>query len=165
MRVRPRLFAVVSFVAVGLLALVVAGVLDWLVGVLFLTMEFLGEVLRSVFRRRRGRRRPPTRVRHTPVVPLNAVERPRAYVRRGGRPRRRITRRRADTPAAATPAKSSLQVLTPERGGDTAELIDLALEECRRRHAEMILLVLPTPAVTPAGPPAAIDAPGSPGRP
>ena len=68
MRVPPRLVAVLGFVAVGMLALVVAGLLDWIVGVLFLTMEFLGEVLRNVFRHRRGRRHLPARSRPASVA-------------------------------------------------------------------------------------------------
>lgn len=149
MRFHPRIFAVAAFVAVGLLALVVAGVLDWLVGVLFLSMEFLGEVLRRVFRRRRERRRPTARLRHVHGLPAHSATRPRAYARRGGHPRLRLTRRRAAAPAAASPARPALQVLMPEPGAETTDLLDLAVEECRRRHAEMILVVMPAPAVDP----------------
>src|SRR5271167_597183 len=98
MRVHPRLVAVVSFVVVGILALVVAGMLDWIVGVLFLSMEFLGEFVRSVFRRRKDRRHPPTKTRHTSIVPRHAVDNHRGNPRRRGRPRRKRERQREGDP-------------------------------------------------------------------
>ncbi len=151
MRVPPRFVVVVLFVTVGMLALVVAGLLDWIVGVLFLSMEFLGEVLRSVFRRRRARRHPPTRPRRASVVHPDPVEHHRGAPRRKGRPRRRRSDRPEGEPASAPAPAPALRVLVPVTR-DEPGLLDFALEECRIRRAEMILLFLRPMAVTPMGP-------------
>lgn len=134
-----------------MLALVVAGLLDWIVGVLFLSMEFLGEVLRSVFRRRRARRHPPTRPRRASVVHPDPVEHHRGAPRRKGRPRRRRSDRPEGEPASAPAPAPALRVLVPVTR-DEPGLLDFALEECRIRRAEMILLFLRPMAVTPMGP-------------
>jgi nucleotide-binding universal stress UspA family protein len=142
MRVNPRVFAVVSFVVVGILALVVAGMLDWIVGVLFLSMEFLGEFVRSVFRRRRDRRRLPARPRHPSIVPI----------RRRGHHRRKRAGHHAEGDLAPTSSPDQRLRILVTVGGDEPDLLEFALEECRRRQAEMILLFLRSLAVTPMGP-------------
>ncbi len=147
MRVSPRILAVLLFVAVGLLALVVAGLLDWIVGVLFLSMEFLGELLRNVFRRRKERRRAPGRHRRaSAAAPRNAAN-ARRFARRRGRPRRD---RAADPEPPAVPERRP-KLLVPVTGDDP-DLIGFALEECRGRQAELVLLVLRPIAVIPMGP-------------
>ncbi len=134
-----------------MLALVVAGLLDWIVGVLFLSMEFLGEVLRSVFRRRRDRRHAPGRSRHVPVASLHSARHHRRSTRRVGRPRRRQDGRREEEPAPSTPPEARPKILVPV-SGDEPDLLDFALEECRGRQAEMILLFTRAMAVMPMGP-------------
>jgi nucleotide-binding universal stress UspA family protein len=154
MRVPSRLFAVASFVAVGMLALVVAGMVDWIIGVLFLSMEFLGEFVRGVFRRRRHRRLQPARFRHASTTHRHVVEGHRGSVRRRGRPRRRHAgHRETDHPQAPTsPApEGRLRILVPV-SGDEADLLDFALKECHTRQAELILLFLRAMAVMPMGP-------------
>jgi nucleotide-binding universal stress UspA family protein len=151
MRVPPRLFAVVSFVVVGMLALVVAGMLDWIVGVLFLSMEFLGEFVRSVFRRRRDRRHSPGRSRHSSFGSIHAVESQRGNVRRKARPRRRRASPRDGETTTPSPSDQRLRILVPV-SGDKPDLLEFALEECHRRQAEMIVLFLRPMAVTPMGP-------------
>jgi nucleotide-binding universal stress UspA family protein len=148
MRVPPRVLALASFVILGMVALVVAGLLDWIVGVLFLSMEFLGEVLRNLFRRRRERRHPPSRARRASIVTHRAVDGHRGYARRRGRPRRKHAKHLDGDPAAG---EKRLRILIPV-SGDESDLIDFAVEECRSRHAEMILLFLRPLAVTPMGP-------------
>ena len=148
MRVPPRLLAVLLFVGVGMLALVVAGLLDWIVGVLFLSMEFLGEFVRAVFRRRRARRHPPSRPRHPSVAAAHAVEGHRRTPRRKDRPRRRRAGHPEGEPAPAGPRP---KVLVPV-AGDEPELIAFALEECRLRGAELLVLFLRPMAVMPMGP-------------
>ncbi len=147
MRVSPRILAVLLFVGVGMLALVVAGLLDWIVGVLFLAMEFLGEVLRNVFRRRKDRRRAPSRHRLAPAGPSRDVRVARRFARRRGRPRRK----RAADPAPPTVPEARLKLLVPVTGDDP-DLLGFALEECRTRRAELILLFLRPMAVIPMGP-------------
>jgi len=155
MRVRPRLYAVLLFLAVGMLALVVAGLLDWIVGVLFLSMEFLGEVLRSVFRRQKEKRKhPPTRPLQPPGSRArSSAEDPRRFLRRRGRPRRKKPGHPAAEPALdpAAPPEARMRILVPITG-DGAEVIGFALEECRARQAELILLFLRPIAVIPMGP-------------
>jgi nucleotide-binding universal stress UspA family protein len=151
MRVPSRLFAVALFVVVGMLALCVAGMLDWIVGVLFLTMEFLGEFVRSVFRRRRHRRHQPSRLRHASFIHRQAVDGHRGCVRRRGRPRRRLPGHREDDEKAPASSDQRLKVLVPATG-DEVDLLDFALEECRIRQGEMIVLFLRPMAVMPMGP-------------
>jgi len=153
MRVRPRLLAVLVFLAVGMLALVVAGLLDWIVGVLFLSMEFLGEVLRNVFKREREKRKhPPTRSLRPAAGPLRSVEQTRRFGRRRGRPRRRRPASTEDEPSPPAPhAEPRMRILVPVTGDDP-DLIAYALEECRARQAELILLFLRPIAVIPMGP-------------
>jgi nucleotide-binding universal stress UspA family protein/membrane protein implicated in regulation of membrane protease activity len=151
MRVPSRLIAVALFVVVGMLALVLAGMLDWIVGVLFLTMEFLGQFVRSVFRRRRHRRHQPSRSRHASTIHRQTVEGHRGYVRRRGRPRRRHAEHREDDEKAPASSDERLKILVPVTG-DEADLLDFALEECRTRQAEMIVLFLRPMGVTPMGP-------------
>jgi nucleotide-binding universal stress UspA family protein len=151
MRVPPRVFAVGLFVAVGMIALVVAGMLDWIVGVLFLSMEFLGEFVRSVFRRRKERRNPPSRARHASIVHPRSVDGPRGFVRRRGRPRRRRSGHSEVEPSTTTGPERRLRILVPVSGDET-DLLGFALEECRVRQAEMIVLFLRPMAVMPMGP-------------
>jgi nucleotide-binding universal stress UspA family protein len=151
MRVPSRLIAVVSFVVVGMLALVLAGMLDWIVGVLFLSMEFLGQFVRSVFRRRRHRRHQPSRPRHASPILHPRGENHRGCVRRRGRPRRRHAGHLDDGEKAPTSSDQRLKILVPVTG-DEADLLDFALEECRTRQAEMIVLFLRPMAVMPMGP-------------
>lgn len=146
MRVPPRLLAVLLFLVLGLLALVLAGLLDWIVGVLFLTMEFVGGFIREVFRRR-DRRQPPSRHRHASVSRTHAVRHRRESARFGCRPRRS----RAADLASSTCPEPRLKLLVPV-SGDEPDLLAFALEECRSRQAEMILLFLRPMAVTPMGP-------------
>ncbi len=149
MRVPPRILAVLLFVTVGMLALVVAGLLDWIVGVLFLLMEFLGEVLRSAFRRRKAHRPPPARARPAVAAPLHPAQDRRSYARRGGRPRRKRAGPRDGEPTP--PPIPSFRVLVP-LSGEEPGLLAFALEECRLRQAELLVLFLRPMAVTPMGP-------------
>ena len=142
MRAHPRLIALASFVVVGMVSLMVAGVLDWIVGILFLAMEFLGE----------GRPvRVPDQERSSALAPReSATSAPRIRRRtpasaevveaKGGRTdlgfARAATAPYPGPPSAATsPTCSS----SPSR-------------KCRTRHAELILLFLRPLAVTPMGP-------------
>jgi hypothetical protein len=147
MRLPRRLLAVLIFVVLGLLALVVAGLLDWIVGVLFLAMEFLGGFIREVFRRRRHRRHLPSRDRPVWVAPRQAIRDRPGPARRGGRPRRR----RASGRAPATRAEPGPKLLVPVTADDPA-LLEFALAECVSRRAELIVLFLRPLAVTPMGP-------------
>ena len=140
MRAHPRLIALASFVVVGMVSLIVAGLLDWIVGILFLAMEFLGEVVRSAFRTRRERRHSSTRVRH--VAPR---------IRRRARPRRKSSKRAEIEPAPDSTDVRRLRILVPV-SVDEPDLLAFAIEECRTRHAEMILLFLRPLAVMPMGP-------------
>lgn len=133
MRVPPRILAVVLFVSVGIIALMVAGVLDWIVGVLFLAMEFLGEVLRGVFRRRRERRHPPNRHKHIP---------------RRGRPLRKRSKKAQE---ADEPVKPLIHILVPV-ASDEADLLAYAIEECRTRQGELIVLFHRPFTAIPMGP-------------
>jgi nucleotide-binding universal stress UspA family protein len=151
MRVPPRVFAVALFVVVGMIALVFAGMLDWIVGVLFLTMEFLGEFVRNVFRRQGERRSSPSRSRHASTIHHRAFDGHRGSVRRRGRPRRRQLRHDEVAPSNPDAAGRRMRILVPV-SGDEADLLDFALEECRSRQAEMIVLFLRPLAVTPMGP-------------
>ena len=156
MRVPPRLLALASFVVLGMIALVVAGLLDWIVGVLFLSMEFLGEVLRNLFLCRGDDRRPlATRSRHASTVTHPAVDGPRGMGRRRVRPRRKRARQPDEgRDPAESPAPSPeprLRILVPV-SGDEADLLAFALQECLDRHAELSLLFLRPMAVTPMGP-------------
>jgi nucleotide-binding universal stress UspA family protein len=149
MRVSARLSAVVSFAILGILALVFAGLLDWIVGVLFLLMEFLGQFIRSVFRRPAGTR-PQSSTRHRPASngSRHSIARNWGIVHRKGRPRRR----RAGHPEAEpAPSDPPFRVLVPLSFDDPA-LVDFALEECRIRRAELLLLFLRPLAVMPMGP-------------
>ena len=151
MRVPPRLLAVLLFVVVGMLALVVAGLLDWVVGSLFLAMEFLGEFVRSVFRRRRRHRHPPARSRRAPAASPLDGDHHRGSIRRRSRPRRRRGEHREEDTTPSSPPVPVFKVLVPV-SGDEADLLDFALGECRVRQAELIVLFLRPLAVTPMGP-------------
>jgi nucleotide-binding universal stress UspA family protein len=151
MRVPPRLFAVTLFVAVGMLALIVAGMLDWIVGVLFLTMEFLGETVRNVFKNQKERRHPTSRARHASPIHPRARDGHRGIVRRRSRPRRRPGKHAEIDPSKASTAERRMRILVPVHG-DEADLLEFALEECRSRQAELIVLFLRPIAVTPMGP-------------
>lgn len=144
MRVRPRLLAVLLFLAAGMLALVVAGLLDWVVGVLFLSMEFLGETLRNVFKRKKARKHPPAR--SLPSPGSRSAEHVRKFTRRRFRPRRK-------RPATIEPAppEPRMRILVPVTDDDV-DLIAFALEECQARQAELILLFLRPITVIPMGP-------------
>ena len=151
MRVRPRLIAVLLFLGVGMLALVVAGLVDWIVGVLFLSMEFLGEVLRNIFFRSKKERR-----KHSPTRPLPGTRgRPsedgRKFARRRFRPRRKRPATVEAGPLPEAPAEPRMRILVPVTEDDV-DLIDFALEECRARQAELTLLFLRAIAVIPMGP-------------
>ncbi len=148
MRVPPRLLAVLLFVGVGMIALVVAGLLDWVVGTLFLTMEFLGEFVRSAFRRDPERR---TSAKRSPGRSPRVVEHSRGFLRRKGRIRRKWPEHRGAETPATSPTVPSIKVLVPI-SGDESELLDFALEECRVRQAELIVLFLRPMAVMPMGP-------------
>ena len=153
MRVPPRLLATVLFVAVGLISLMVAGLLDWIVGVLFLTLEFLSEILRNVYRRQKKSRENLTK-RTRPASPSHATSRFRGIGRRKSRPGRRPIRRHDATPAEPVegpPAPPRFRVLVP-LSVDDPDLIDFALEECRIRQAELIVLWLRPMGVIPMGP-------------
>lgn len=149
MRVPARLLALASFVALGIVALVFAGLLDWIVGVLFLAMEFLGECLRNLFWRRRERRHAPARARHASIAHHRAIEAPRGYARRRGRPRRKHEKPVEDDPTTSQDRR--LRILVPV-SVDDSDLLDFAVEDCHARRAEMILLFLRPLAVMPMGP-------------
>ncbi len=152
MRVPPRVLALASFVILGMVSLVVAGLLDWIVGILFLAMEFLGEILRNLFRHRRENRHAASRPRRTSLVTHRAaVDGRRGYGRRRGRPRRRHSSTLDGDAATPSPEDRRLRILIPV-SGDESDLLDFAVEECRSRHAEMILLFLRPLGVTPMGP-------------
>jgi nucleotide-binding universal stress UspA family protein len=141
--------ALASFVALCMLALVVAGLVDWIVGVLFLSMEFLGQAVRGLFRRRKEHRHPPSRSRHASNAHLRAIDGHRGYFRRRGRPRRRHATPHPDGEPA--PEERRMRILVPVTGDDS-DLLDFAVGECLGRRAEMILLFLRPLAVTPMGP-------------
>jgi hypothetical protein len=151
MRVPPRIVAILCFVVVGMLALVVAGLLDWIVGVLFLLMEFLGEVLRNVFRHRRARRHPPSRSRAPSLATMGDVEHRRRSGRRRMHPRRPKAEHREPDPADPADSKPHCRLMLP-LSGDQPGLVAFALEECRVRQAEMLVLFLRPIAIIPMGP-------------
>jgi len=129
-----------------MLALVVAGMVDWIVGVLFLTMEFLGEFVRAVFRRPEDRPLTTTRSRH-PVIGHHRVS-----IRRRTRPRRRHPKKdEADAEKLEVVEPRRMKILVPI-SGDEPDLIDFAIEECRSRQAALIVLFLRPIGVMPMGP-------------
>jgi len=151
MRSSQRLLAVLLFAAVSLLALACSGFLDWVSSSLFLVLEFLAEFLRRVFALRQPPRPHAQPARHRPA-PAPAAHRPRRLAHRKGPPGRKRAAR-ADDPAAQpqTQPTPKVRLLLP-LSADRPELIGFALEECRARKAELVLLFLRPLAVTPMGP-------------
>jgi nucleotide-binding universal stress UspA family protein len=152
MRVSARLTAVVLFAAIGVLALMFAGLLDWIVGVLFLLMEFLGETLRNIFARPKRKEKPePTRHRTGSTTGWASIGQARGFGHRRGRPKRRRPDSRKETVNAPDPDAVPFRVLVPLNSIDEP-LIEFALEECQIRRAELLVLFLRPMAVTPMGP-------------
>jgi nucleotide-binding universal stress UspA family protein len=123
-----------------------AGLVDWIVGVLFLLMEFLGETLRTIFSRPKTKAHSDAPRHRT----LSKVGRGRGLIHRRGRHRRRPEPRN-DGPEPPKEPAISFRVLVP-LSSDDAPLIDFAFEECRVRRAELLLLFLRPMAVVPMGP-------------
>jgi nucleotide-binding universal stress UspA family protein len=152
MRVSARLSAVVMFAAIGVLALMFAGLLDWIVGVLFLLMEFLGETLRNIFARPKSQEKlDATRHRSPSSTGRSLMGRGRGVGYRRGRSRRRRPEPRKDGPGASKADAVPFRVLVP-LSADDESLIDFVIEECLVRRAELLLLFLRPMAVMPMGP-------------
>ncbi len=144
MRASQRLLALLLFAAVSLLALFCSGLLDWISSSLFMILEFLVEILHRLF----VRREPPVThnrptARHRPTATLGG-SRPRRLVHRKG-----VHNRKPKAPADDPEPK--VRVLLP-LSADCPDLIGFALNECRARKAELLLLFLRPIAVTPMGP-------------
>lgn len=137
-----RLLAVILFAVLCLAALALTGLLNWISSLLFLALELLAECLRRLFARR------PEPVRH--ARPRYRIAEPSGEPRpRPGR-RKRGLRRRGNarlTEVAETPAHRVLVPLSHDQPG----LIEFAVEECRERRAELIVLFLRPFAVMPMG--------------
>lgn len=143
-----RLLVLSLFALVCVLALAVAGILDWITGVLFLILEILAEVLRRLFFRHDRPRR------HLAARPLagtrashSAKTRKRRFVRRKTRPAGLLDLVESQ---GATPSRRR-RVLVPITR-DEPDLIAFALEECCERRAELLLLFIRPLMVMPMGP-------------
>jgi nucleotide-binding universal stress UspA family protein len=149
-----RLAAALLLAAVGLVALFVSGLLDWITSILFLILELLAGSLHTLTRHRRRtrHRHAPFRGGHPTIAATAARDRHRRFPRRKVFPRRRRDSAETDDGSqAAAPAAPSARVLVPvtsERPG----LIAFALDECQNRNAELLVLILRPLAVVPMGP-------------
>jgi nucleotide-binding universal stress UspA family protein len=152
MRVSQRLLAVLLFTALSLLALAVSGLLDWVTGVLFLALELLADSLRRLFGRREPHRHHAPHRHRPPAVPVVHVShRPRRLGARKGLPGHSRVRPGGDDPSPPDPSTPKVRVLLP-LDDDRPELVAFALDECRSRQAELLLLFLRPLAVVPMGP-------------
>jgi nucleotide-binding universal stress UspA family protein len=153
MRVPRRFSAVLLFAAAGMLALVLSGLMDWITSVLFLAMESLVGGFRPLVgqaRSRGGRHRAPGRLRVAAGPRAPWKERP----RRPGRGRKSPRGRAGGEPSGGgtdPEGRPPVRILVPIHGARPV-LIDFALEECRSRRAELLVLFLRPLAVLPMGP-------------
>lgn len=153
MRVPKRISAVLLIAAAGMLALVFSGLMDWLTSVLFLTMESLVGGFRPLVSARRshgGRHRASGRVRPAMGSRIPWKDRP----RRPGRGRKGPCWLAAAEPWGGGPDREGpprARILVPISGARSV-LIDFALDECRGRRAELLVLFLRPLAVVPMGP-------------
>lgn len=145
MRPTSRLVAILLFAVLGMFALILAGLLDWIVGVLFLAMEFLGGALRSVVLRDRSHR-------------IHAIKsRQGAGPKSSSRLVRPVNRLRRKRPALILDESSGIppgrrSIVLVALSDDEPDLLEFALEECRIRRARLVALFLRPLAVIPMGP-------------
>ena len=141
-----------------MLALVVAGVLDWIVGgVLFLTMEFLGELVRGLFLSRPGRRPAQGAVHGRDRPATGFPDRRGASGGRldvGGGPGRKrpdgrdLMDRRRRTRSTPT-GKPTFRVLVPPREATSRACLTSPWKNAGLRRAELIVLFLRPPGDRP----------------
>lgn len=158
MRVPQRLASALLFAAISLLALGVSGLLDWISSLLFLFLEMIAER----FRARKGRvvdlpqpRRAPRRGRtnaHGHRRAIAAALRPRGeHDRRPTRCKEPHGHEEIDEQPGTPPPAPRIRVLVP-LSADRPGLLAFALDECRDRRAELLVLFLRPFAVMPMGP-------------
>ncbi|WP_422927955.1 universal stress protein [Singulisphaera sp. PoT] len=153
MRFPQRLWTVVTFAAVGMIALFLSGMLDWITSVLFMGLEFLAESLRPVLKGFLPKKEGPKRLRTAASSAFTARERPRRSLPRRAKPKQLRGSLLSETEPAPAPIPVAIKarVLVPI-SGDRPSLIAFALRECQERHAELIVLFLRPIAYTPMGP-------------
>lgn len=140
----PRpLLAVILFAVLCLIALALTGLLNWISSLLFLTLELLAEGLRRVIARAAAHGAH-TRARARFAAPRAETRTHRVW-RKAGRRRCAFGRRRKSVEATAH------RLLLPLHG-DQPELIAFAIDECRERRAELLVLFVRRFAVVPMGP-------------